>query len=110
MGNAHTLQTIGMLGGTVVIFAGLGVIIGFVFRGRMLQWVISIVVSSALFLYFQFHVGTLSLKASLPENLLGGVPYLIAPYVVFFLLPTIGSASLIGRWSSRRHLRDHQPT
>jgi hypothetical protein len=109
MDDADMVRTIGRLGGTVVIVAVLGAIIGFFSRGRRtMQWVISIAVSSALFLYFQFQGGTLSLKASLLENLLGGVPYLIAPFVVFFLLPTIGVASLVGRWRSRRRSPDHE--
>ncbi len=89
---------------TVVFFGLLGAAIGFVCYKKIgLQLAISSTLSLLVFIAIQFKAGTLSFKASLLTNFLGSAVYLLAPFVIFCLLPTTAVSVLVGHW--RRNQR-----
>jgi hypothetical protein len=74
----------------------LGVVIGFVCRGRAaLEFITSVVVSAAFLILGAWMAGTLSTQWSW-QHPVSSVAYLLGPYVLFWLLPTSAMAALIG--------------
>lgn len=74
----------------------LGVVIGFVCRGRAaLEFTMSVVVSATFLIFGAWMAGTLSSQWSW-EHPIWSLVYLMGPYVLFWLLPMSAMAALIG--------------
>ena len=74
----------------------LGIVIGFVCRGRAaLEFITSVVVSAAFLILGAWMGGTLSTEWSW-QHPFWSVVYHLGPYVLFLLLPMSAMAALIG--------------
>ena len=81
----------------VVVCGTLGGFVGYLCRHRLwLQLLLSVGIALAVFVLFQITSGVLSRKYSLQENLNEQL-YLVAPFLLLYLLPAITASLIVGR-------------